>query len=95
VGGFYFIQYPEGQYSLDYIYDSVKQDTLLEDLGRYAILLLIQFDARETDRQGSTTADSPYPEHVFLVCTDGENRTIFFQRIVNELQRWWIAKSWD
>ncbi len=95
VGRFFFIQYPGGRYSRDYYYDAVKQDTPLEDLGRYALLLFIHFDVRETAGRDSTTTNSPYLERVFVVCTDGENRTIFFQRLASEFQMWGVAKPWD
>lgn len=83
----FFVRHPQGLYSIEY-YGSVEQDTLLENLADYAILLTIRLDVES----GSESVRDPLVEDLFVIAKrDG---LLYLGDARGLIQGWRAEKPW-
>lgn len=78
----FFYAHPEGTYTKKY-YETVTENSILENLSNNEILLQIDF----------LSSDGVYES--YLIRNDNVHQEIYFHSIKNELELWEIRKSWD
>ena len=83
----FFVQHPQGLYSIEY-YSPVNQDTQLEDLAHYAILLYVRLAVESS----SENTNASFVETSFVITK--RDHLLELGSTMGQIQGWRVEKPW-